>query len=432
MKLRGFGLVMVALLGWPLLAAEAPVVIQDATILTITHGVIPHGSVVFENGKITAVGEKVAIPKSATIISARGKFVMPGLIDPHSHLGVYSLPGVQANSDGNELTGPIQAQVRAEDSFNPNDPAISRAVAGGVTTVQAIPGSGNLVGGLTVVVKLKGGNLDEIKFPGAPPGIKMAWGENAKRVYGARHEMPSTLMGEAASLRAALLRTRNYMDNWDRWEKGDRKEPPPDRDLQLETLADVLRGKIRVHVHCYRTDHILTLFRIADEFGFRITALHHALEAYKLADLIAARHVGVVTFADMWGYKLEAWDAIPENIQILSHAGVVTSLHTDHPVIEQRYYLFQADLARHYGLSEEEALAAVTINPARLLGIENRVGSIETGKDADLVIYSGPPLEVQSRAEKVFIDGKLVYTLDSGYLPWKGAPPTLFAVGGGN
>jgi imidazolonepropionase-like amidohydrolase len=413
----------------PLVAQQnstRPIAIKGATILTITHGTIENGTVLIQNGKIQAVGTNIEIPSSAEVIDAKGEFVLPGLVDPHSHLGVYSLPGVQANSDGNEMTGDIEAQVRSEDSINTDDPEIARAVSGGVTTVQVLPGSGNNIGGWATIVKLNGGQtLDEIKFPGAPPSMKWAWGENPKRVYGTRNEAPSTLMGEAATVRQKLYEAQNYMQKWKAWEDGGKKGAPPERDLQLESLADVLQGKVRLNIHSYQVNHFEALFRIADEFHFNIAALHHALDAYMIAPEIARRHIGVVTFADAWGFKVEGWDAIPQNAYILWKQGVLVSLHTDSPVIEERDYIEQAAIITHYGMPDDAALQTVTINPAKIVAIDNRVGSIDVGKDADLTIWTGYPLELTSKADRVFVDGKLVYTLRDGFLPWKGRPASL-------
>ena len=400
-----------------------PVVIQGATILTMTHGTIEGGTVVIGNGKIAAVGKDVTVPRDAEVIDARGEYILPGLVDPHSHMGVYSLPELQANSDGNEMTGDIEAQVRSEDSINTDDPEIPRAVSGGVTTVQILPGSGNNIGGWATLVKLNGGQtLSEIKFAGAPLSMKWAWGENPKRVYGSKGQAPSTLMGEAALVRQRLYDAQNYTAKWKAWEDGGKKGAPPERNLQLEALAEVLAGKVRLNIHSYQVNHFETLFRIADEFHFQIAALHHALDAYMIAPEIARRHIGVVTFADDWGFKVEAIDAIPQNAYLLWKSGVLVSLHTDNPVIEERDYIEQAAIINHYGMPDEAALQTVTINPAKILGIDNRVGSIDPGKDADLTIWTGNPLELTSKADRVFIDGKLIYTMKDGFLPWKGRP----------
>ncbi len=405
---------------------QRPIVIRGATMLTMSHGNIENGTVVLRKGKIEAVGPDLPVPAGAEVIDARGEYVLPGLIDPHSHLGDYSLPGVPANSDGNEMTGDIEAQVRSEDSINFDDPEIARAAGAGVAIVQVLPGSGNNIGGWATIIKLNGGqSLSEIKFPEAPPSMKWAWGENPKRAYGAKGQAPETLMGEAAIVRQRLYDAQNYEAKWKAWEEGGKKGAPPERNLQLEALAQVLAGKVRLNIHSYQVNHFDALFRIADEFHFPIAALHHALDAYMIAPEIARRHIGVVTFADAWGYKVEAWDAIPENAYILWKEGVTVSLHTDNPVIEERNYIEQAAIINHYGMPDEAALETVTINPAKILGIDRWVGSIDPGKDADLTLWTGYPLELTSKADRVFIDGKLVYTVKDGFLPWKGRPATL-------
>jgi imidazolonepropionase-like amidohydrolase len=414
---------------WPLAALAAaagpppaaPVIIEHATILTMTGHNIQDGSLLIEDGKIAAVGASVSAPANAVVVDAHGEYVLPGLVDPHSHLGVYSMPAVSANSDGNEMTGDIEAQVRSEDSINTDDPEIARAVSGGVTTVQVLPGSGNNIGGWATIVKLNGGQtLEEIKFPGAPLSMKWAWGENPKRVYGSRSQAPSTLMGEAAVVRQRLYDAQNYAAKWKAWEDGGRKGAPPERNLQLEALAQVLAGKVRLNIHSYQVNHFDTLFRIADEFHFQIAALHHALDAYMIAPEIARRHIGVVTFADEWGFKVEGWDAIPQNAYLLWKEGITVSLHTDNPVIEERDYIEQAAIVNHYGTPDEAALEMVTINPAKILGIDQKVGSIQPGKDADVVVWTGHPLELTSKVDRVYIDGRQVYSEHGGFLPWQG------------
>jgi imidazolonepropionase-like amidohydrolase len=404
-----------------------PIVILGATILTITNGTIENGTVILRDGKIEKVGKDIVVPADAEVIDARDKFVMPGLIDPHSHIGVYSVPDVTAHDDGNEMTDPVTAQMRSEDAINTDDPEIARGVSGGVTTVQIVPGSGNNVGGWATIVKLNGAQTVEgMKFPNAPLAMKWAWGENQKSVYRAKDKAPTTLMGEAAIVRQKLCDAQNYTAKWKAWEESDKKEAPPERDLQLESLAQVIEGKVRVNAHSYQVNHFEALFRIADEFGFQIASLHHALDAYMIAPEIARRKVGVVTFADLWGYKVEAWDAIPQNAYILWKEGVTVAFHTDNPEIGERYYIEQAAFAVHHGLPDDVALQAVTINPAEILGIERWAGSIGPGKQADVVIWDGYPIELRSKPEKVFVDGKLVYTLEDGFLPWKSRPAGQF------
>jgi len=387
------------------------VVIYGGRILTITHGEIAKGSILIADGKIKEIGEKVDPPPGAQVILAEGMVVVPGIVDTHSHIGVYSWPGVEANSDGNEMTDPVQAGVRAMDSFNLEDPAILRALAGGVTTIQILPGSGNVIGGESVTVKLRpGSTMDQMIFAGAPRGLKMALGENPKRVYGGRNKLPSTRMGNIYVMRNAYQQARDYRAKWEAWEKKPVSErgAPPERDLKLETLADVLAGKVRVHVHCYRKDEIEALFRLADEFGFKIASLQHGLEAYKIADEVARRNVGVATFAHWWGYKWEAWDGIPQNAAILAEHGVKVAIHSDSADLVQRLYE-EAAVAMRYGLEREDALKAITLNPAWILGVDDRIGSLEVGKDADIAIFSKDPFDIYTRVEKTLVDGKLVF-----------------------
>jgi len=369
------------------------------------------------------------VPKDADVVQGKGLWVMPGLVDTHSHIGVYALPEVEAHADSNEFTDPVTPHVRALDSIHGGDPAIARAVAGGVTTVQVLPGSANVIGGQSAVLKLRGGPAERMQFEGAPPGMKMAFGENPKRVYGQQDRSPASRMGNAAILRQALTQARDYRRKWDEFRlkqarsstasagkegaggaagaAGD--EAPPARDLRLEALADLLDGKFRAHVHVYRADDILTVFRIADEFGFKIASLQHCLEGYKVAEEIARRGIGVATFADLWGFKMETWEATPENAARMARAGVRVAIQSDHPVVEERYLIHEAARAAGNGLPVDEAYRAVTLNPAWMLGIDDRVGSLETGKDADIAVFDGPPLSVRSHVVRTLIDGITVY-----------------------
>ena len=400
-------------------ARRPPFAIVDATIITVSGPVLRNATLLVRDGKIAAVGLSVDVPKDADVMQGKGLWVMPGLVDTHSHIGVYALPEVEANADSNEWTDPVTPHVRALDSIHSGDPAIARAVAGGVTTVQVLPGSANVVGGQSAVLKLRGGAAERMQFEGAPPGMKMAFGENPKRVYGQQERSPASRMGNAAILRQALTQARDYRRKWDDYRakqarsaaaagaSGD--EAPPARDLRLEALANLLDGKFRAHVHVYRADDILTVFRIADEFGFKIASLQHCLEGYKVAEEIARRGVGVATFADLWGFKMETWEATPENAARMARAGVRVAIQSDHPVVEERYLIHEAARAVRYGLPVEEAYRAVTLNPAWMLGVDDRVGSLETGKDADIAVFDGPPLSVRSHEVRTLIDGVTVY-----------------------
>lgn len=418
----------------------APLAIEDATIVTVSGPILRNATILLRDGKIAAVGLAVDVPKDVEVVRGKGLWVMPGLVDTHSHLGVYALPEVEAHADGNEWTDPITPHMRAIDAVHGGDPAVARAAAGGVTTVQVLPGSANVVGGQSAVLKLRGGTAERMRFEGAPAGMKLAFGENPKRTYGQDQRSPFSRMGTAAVLRQALAQARDYRRKWDDYRaeqagaagRGEevaarsgsegrggsagegREEGPPARDLRLEALAALLEGKFRAHVHVYRADDILTVFRIADEFGFRIASLQHCLEGYRVADEIARRGVGVATFSDHWGFKMEALDATPENAARMQRAGVRVAIQTDHPVIEQRYLIHEAARAARYGLPEEEAYRAVTLNPAWMLGIDDRIGSLEPGKDADLAVFDGPPLSIRSHVVRTIIDGATVYEHGKG------------------
>ncbi|MGH9750213.1 MAG: amidohydrolase family protein, partial [Candidatus Polarisedimenticolia bacterium] len=406
-------------------APSGAILIRNGTILTVTRGTLEGGDLLLRDGKIAAVGRGLQAPAGATVLDATGRYVMPGIVDTHSHMGVYPWPEVEANSDGNELTDPITPWIRAIDSVWTEDPAFERARAGGVTTVQVIPGSGNLIGGEGVTLKLRpGADVGRMVLEGAPRGIKMALGENPKRVYGSRDKSPSTRMGNMALFREAFAAARDYGAKRDAWraKKEADRGAPPDRDLKMEALFDVLEGRVRVHVHSYRKDEILRFLAIADEFGFKVASFQHGLEAYKIAAELARRDIAVATFSNWWGYKVEAWDGIPHNAAILARAGVRVSIHSDSGNLIQRLYT-EAAVAARYGLSEEDALKAITINPASALGLAERIGSLETGKDADVAIFSRHPLDVYTLVETTIIDGTIAWR--RGTLPTPtGLPPT--------
>jgi imidazolonepropionase-like amidohydrolase len=394
-----------------------PLVIRGATLLTVTRGVIPGGTLVIQDGKIASAGKDVPIPAGAHVIEAQGKFVLPGIVDTHSHIGVYPWPGAAAHDDGNEATDPLTPHVRAEDSVFLEDPALERARAGGVTTMQVIPGSANLAGGMAVVLKLRPVNtLAEMKLDGAPPGIKMAFGENPKRVYGHRDRIPSTRMGNAALVREAFMRAREYQAKWEDYEKNRNTAHPlprPDRDPKLDTLVEVLKGSIRVHVHCYRKDDLLAVMRIADEFAFKIAAFHHVLEGYKLADELARRDIGACTWADWWGFKMEAWDGIPENAALMARKGVRVAIHSDSAEGIQHLYHEAAKAVRH-GMTEEQGLKSITLWPASILGLDKRIGSLDEGKDADVAVFARHPFDVYTRVDLTLVDGRIVFDREKG------------------
>ncbi|MEA2600080.1 MAG: hypothetical protein QOF89_1072 [Acidobacteriota bacterium] len=395
-----------------------PVLITNATILTAAGDRIGRGSILLRDGKVAAVGANVDAPAGAVVVDGTNKWVTPGIIDAHSHLGVYASPSVDGNDDGNEATNPNTAEVWAEHSVWPQDPQFPLALAGGVTAMQILPGSANLFGGRSVTVKnVPARGVYGMKFPGAPYGLKMACGENPKRVYGSKGRAPSTRMGNVAGYRSAWIKAREYMEKWDKYEakrKAGKEADEPTRDLQLETLAGVLRGEILVQNHCYRADEMLTMIEIAKEFGYKVTAFHHAVEAYKIADVLAANGICSDMWADWWGFKMEAFDGIRENIALVEKAGACAIVHSDSADGIQRLNQ-EAAKAMAAGnrmgmhLREEDAIRWLTINPAKSLGIGQQTGSLEPGKMADVVVWSGNPFSVYSRAEKVYIDGALAY-----------------------
>ena len=393
-------------------SASEPMLIKDGTVITVTKGTIEKGDVLISNGKIAKVAEEIKPPKSCRIIDASGKFVMPGIIDAHSHIGVYSWPGVEAHDDGNEMTDPITPQVRAEDSFNSEDPAILRAVAGGVTAIQSLPGSGNLIGGQTVTLKLKPGrSIEEMRIKGIMPGMKMALGENPKGVYGSRNKMPSTRMGNIAMIREWFSKGKEYGEKWKLYErkKGkDKYAKPPERDLRLEALRDVVDGKYLVHVHAYTKDEMLKMIEVADEFGFKIRSFVHTIEGYKIADTLASRNIAACTWTDWWGFKVEAWEGIPQSPGMMASKGVKVVFHSDSPNQIQRLWLDAAKAVR-YGMDRQKAFEALTINPAWTIGIDQLTGSIDEGKDADLAIFSGHPFNIYSQVEMTIVDGEIVF-----------------------
>jgi imidazolonepropionase-like amidohydrolase len=389
-----------------------PVLIRNATVLTAAGQELSNASVLFRDGKVVAVGANLQAPGDAQVIDGTGKFVTPGIIDTHSHLGVYAAPGTQAESDGNEATNPVTAEVWAEHSIWPQDPQIPLAIAGGVTVMQVLPGSANLIGGRSATVRLvPARTVQDMKFPGAPYGVKMACGENPKRVY--QNRGPSTRMGNMAGYRAAFIQAEQYRARWDKWLK-DRKGDPPARDLRMETLAGVLRGEISVQNHCYRADEMAQMLDLAKEFGFTIRSFHHAIEAYKIADLLAANQTAASVWSDWGGFKMEAFDEILENAALITQAGARAVIHTDSPDGIQR---MNQDMAKAYyagvragiPLTRDQAIRWITANPAWVLGIEQWTGTLETGKMADVVLWSGDPFSVYSKAEKVWNEGWLVF-----------------------
>jgi imidazolonepropionase-like amidohydrolase len=406
--------------------ASNPVLIVNATILTGNGERIDHGSLLMSAGRIERIGDADSVlgAEEAIVIDAGGRWVTPGLIDVHSHLGVYASPGVKAHSDGNEATAPATPEVWAEHSVWPQDPGFSRALAGGVTSLQILPGSANLIGGRGVTLKnVPATTYQSMKFPSAPHGMKMACGENPKRVYGEKGQAPSTRMGNVAGYRAQWIEAQQYIKDWDDYENpsNDKKSEKngntkaPKRDLRLETLAGALKGDILVHMHCYRADEMATILDMADEFGYQVTAFHHGVEAYKIADKLAESGVCGALWADWWGFKAEAYDGIQENIALVDRpAGGCAIVHSDSSEGIQRLNQEAAKAmmrGRRAGMDigPERAISWITANPAKAMGILEQTGTLEPGKMADVVIWNGNPFSVYAKADQVFVDGALLY-----------------------
>jgi imidazolonepropionase-like amidohydrolase len=416
MKRFSFAAVL-ALFGAGALTQEAgkTVAITGGTVLTLgPQGTLERGTLVISNGKITAVGRDVRVPAGASVIDASGRYVIPGIIDAHSHTAIEG--GV---NEGSEI---VTAEVRIRDVIDHGDIDIYRQLAGGVTMVNVLHGSANSIGGQNAVLKLRWGKSpEELVFKDAPRGIKFALGENPKRSNfnpqgGQQRRYPATRMGVEVSIRSAFEDARAYKAEWDAYDKklkalGAKAERPlpPRRNLRLETLKDILEGKIDVHAHCYRSDEILMLIRVADEFGFKIRTFQHVLEGYKVASEIAKHGAGASGFSDWWAYKMEAQDAIPYNAAVLTAHGVAFSMNSDSNELARRLYWEAAKAMKYGNVSELEALKMVTLNPAKQLRIDKWVGSLETGKDADVAIFSAHPFAPDTRVEMTLVDGAVLF-----------------------
>lgn len=385
-----------------------PTALVGATVYDGAGGMIEGGTVLFRDGEVVAIGDASLSTEGYDVLDASGKFVTPGIIDIHSHLGDYPSPGVDAHSDGNEATSPTTPEVWAEHSVWPQDPGFSRALAnGGITSLQILPGSANLMGGRSVTLKnVPSRTVQGMKFPQAPYGFKMACGENPKRVYGGRGRMPSTRMGNFA------VNRETWMDAIDYANKDD-----PDRDLAMETLKGVLDGEILVHNHCYRADEMAQVMDMAKEMGYRVSAFHHAVEAYKIGDLLRENDVCSAIWADWYGFKMEAYDGILENAAFLQREGACVVIHSDSANDIQRLNQEAAKAqaaGRRIGIdiSDATVIGWITLNAARAMGIDEMTGSLEAGKMADVVLWNGDPLSVYSRPERVWVDGALLYDMN--------------------
>lgn len=429
------GFLALLLLSPSVLRSDEPaLVFRGARVLPVAGDAIADADLVVRGGKIVAVGRRgeVALPLGAEVHDLAGKVVIPGLVDSHSHIGIYPKPGIEAHSDGNEMTGPVQSGIRALDAIWPDDPGIRMALAGGVTTANIMPGSGNVIGGQTLYVKLREGPIAAMMVtPGTPQGgLKMANGENPKRAYGSKNQAPGTRMRLAALQREQFLKARDYKRKWEAFRQArknggetSKTATEPDRDLALEPLVEVLERKRTVHFHTHRADDIMTVLRLADEFGFEVV-VQHGTEAYKVAGELAQRKVPVsLTIPDSPGGKPEVDDLIEQNAAILDRAGVSIAVNTDDFITESRFLLRTASLAVRGGLSEAAALRALTLNPARMLHLEDRLGTLEPGKDADFVVLSGPPFSVYTQVLHTYVDGRKRYDRDDPAL-------ASYAVGG--
>ena len=400
---------------------STPTLIRGATFYDGRGGKIVGGSILLSGGRIAGYGPTVDAPQGATVIEAAGKWVTPGVIDIHSHLGNYPTPGVEAHSDGNEATGPVRAEVWAEHGIWPQDPGFTRALMnGGVTSLHVLPGSANLFGGRGVTVKnVPQQTSQAMKFPGAPYTLKMACGENPKRVYGNRNQIPGSRMGNVALMRQTWARAVEYKRRWEDYSRRakDGKAKPTDapvRDLTMDTLMGVLDGQILVQNHCYRADEMANIIDMSKEFGYKVSAFHHAVESYKIADMLAKEGICSAMWADWYGFKMESNDGIRENIPFVHAAGACAITHSDDANGIQRLNQETAKAladGNRVGLAitPEVAWQWIAINPARALGIDKQTGSLETGKMADVVLWNAEPLSVYARPERVWVDGALVY-----------------------
>ena len=386
--------------------------------------------IIIQDGKIIAIGKDLPVSNDLIKVDATGKWITPGIIDIHSHMGVYPAPSVKTSSDGNEATSPVTAEVWAEHSIWTQDPQFALALKGGVTTFHVLPGSANLIGGRGVTAKnLQRNTINSMKFPDAPHSLKMACGENPKRVYGNKGQAPSTRMGNIAGYRKAWIEAEGYLNRLNEYEsKSDEAKEmgyKPTRDLELDTLAGVLRGEILVHNHCYRADEMASMIDVAKEFGYKITAFHHGVEAYKIADLLADNGICGALWADWWGFKHEAYDMVQANIAIVDQARNGTGcaiVHSDDAIGVQHLNqeaskALSAGLRAGFQITKARAMNWITSNPAKAAGIYDQTGSLKIGKNADVVIWSKNPFSVYALAETVFIDGALAYDRATNFYP---------------
>jgi len=397
---------------------------QKNTLITNTTVLIGNGErldnadVLFIEGKIKQVGKNLTAD-NAQVIDGTGKWVTPGIVDVHSHLGVYPSPSFESNADGNEMTNPNTSRVWAEHSVWPQDPGFNTARAGGITTLQILPGSANLFGGRGVTLKnVPSVTMQGMKFPDAPYGLKMACGENPKRVYGSQHEAPSTRMGNMAGYREAWAKAVEYKRAWEKYDAdyaAGKNPKAPKRDLTLDTLRGVLEGEIRIQNHCYKAEEMAMMIDLGKEFHYDSGTFHHAVEAYKIADLLAENGNCVAMWPDWWGFKMEAYDMVQENAAIVDAAkNSCAIVHSDSGKTIQRLnqeagkIMYRAD-DHGFDLKPQDAIRWITLNAAKAVGLNDKIGSLEQGKNADVVIWNQNPFSVYAHAEQVFIDGAKVF-----------------------
>jgi len=401
--------------------SQLTTLIKGATVLTGTGEKLENADVLMVDGKISAVGQGIDAG-SATIVDGSGKWVTPGIIDVHSHLGAYPSPSVESHQDGNEMTNPVTAEVWVEHSVWPQDPGFETARAGGITTLQILPGSGNLIGGRGVTLKnISSPTMQGMKFPEAPYGLKMACGENPKRVYGGRTNAPMTRMGNMAGYRMAFAEATEYKRAWEKYERDHAaglNPEAPERDLQLDTLKGVLDGEIKIHNHCYKAEEMAMMIDLSKEFGYHAGTFHHAIEAYKIGDVLADNKVCAAMWPDWWGFKMEAYDMILENVAVVdSFRNSCAIVHSDSENTIQRLNQEAAKIMYRanengFEIDEAHAIQWITLNPAKSLGVEGKTGSLEAGKQADVVLWDQNPFSVYAKAEQVFVDGDKVFDLN--------------------
>lgn len=385
--------------------------LKGGTVLTITQGVIPNGTVLIQNGKIAAFGKDITIPSGVRVIDCNGKFIMPGIIDSHTHIALSS-------GDINEMTDPVTPQVWMKEALYPEDYKILTTLAGGVTTVKTMHGSANVIGGVNVTIKLKYNALpEEMIVKGVRQQLKLALGENPKRFYGQeKGRMPSTRMGNAYIMRQAFIQAQEYKVLWDEYEKkkkaGNKDLKPPKKDLKMETLKMALEKKLTLDCHTYRADEIVWVINFCEEFGLDLLQLSHCVDGYKVADILAEAGVSFGGWVDWWGFKEEAYDGCPYGFKIMFDSGVNIVINSDSADEGRHLFRNAAKVIKYNDIPEEEVLKMITLNPARSLELEDRIGSIEVGKDGDIAVFEKHPLDSTTKCLMTIVEGKIYFDYD--------------------